>query len=102
MTRVKEGSTCSWTSSTVNSLWTVSNEAFGYETNGLVRGVDGTHTDQRPTLTDYQLIKKPIAMRQISKNIQNKYKTLKQFRDDVHLMFDNARAYNGQSLRYPV
>ncbi|KAG0146515.1 hypothetical protein CROQUDRAFT_62810 [Cronartium quercuum f. sp. fusiforme G11] len=42
----------------------------------------------------YQIIKKPIAMRQISKNIQNKYKTLKQFKDDVHLMFNNARTYN--------
>lgn len=42
----------------------------------------------------YQIIKKPIAMRQISKNIQNKYKTLKQFKDDIHLMFNNARTYN--------
>ncbi|CAH7687939.1 SNF2 family N-terminal domain-domain-containing protein [Phakopsora pachyrhizi] len=42
----------------------------------------------------YQIIKKPIAMRQINKNIQNKYKNLKQFKDDIHLMFDNARIYN--------
>jgi len=42
----------------------------------------------------YQIIKKPISMKQINKNITSKYKTLKQFKDDVYLMFDNARIYN--------
>ncbi|KAH9454547.1 hypothetical protein MJO29_007489 [Puccinia striiformis f. sp. tritici] len=42
----------------------------------------------------YQIIKKPISMKQIHKNISSKYKTFKQFKDDVYLMFDNARIYN--------
>ncbi|MBW0467260.1 hypothetical protein O181_006975 [Austropuccinia psidii MF-1] len=39
----------------------------------------------------YQIIKKPIAMRQINKNILTKYKTLKQFKDDVY--FDNINKF---------
>ncbi|OAV96196.1 hypothetical protein PTTG_03431 [Puccinia triticina 1-1 BBBD Race 1] len=42
----------------------------------------------------YQIIKKPISMRQINKHITSKYKTLKQFKDDVYLMLNNARIYN--------
>ncbi|KAA1077986.1 hypothetical protein PGT21_025967 [Puccinia graminis f. sp. tritici] len=42
----------------------------------------------------YQIIKKPISMKQINKNMTSKYKSLKQFKDDVYLMFDNARIYN--------
>lgn len=49
-------------------------------------------------ISDYQIIKKPISMKQINKNIISKYKTLKQFKDDVYLMFDNARIYNGTRI----
>ncbi|POV96926.1 hypothetical protein PSTT_15364 [Puccinia striiformis] len=38
--------------------------------------------------------KETYSMKQIHKNISSKYKTFKQFKDDVYLMFDNARIYN--------
>ncbi|KAA1132395.1 hypothetical protein PGTUg99_008441 [Puccinia graminis f. sp. tritici] len=47
----------------------------------------------------YQIIKKPISMKQINKNMTSKYKSLKQFKDDVYLMFDNARIYNGMLFK---
>ncbi|RIA94836.1 SNF2 family N-terminal domain-containing protein [Glomus cerebriforme] len=43
----------------------------------------------------YRIIKKPIAINTIRSRIEkNKYKTLGQFRDDVLLMFQNARIFN--------
>lgn len=34
-------------------------------------------------------------MQQIHKGIQQKYSTMEQFKDDIYLMFQNARTYNG-------
>lgn len=43
----------------------------------------------------YTMIKNPIAMKMIKKRIYSPYyKTVGQFRDDFHLMFDNARTFN--------
>jgi ATP-dependent helicase STH1/SNF2 len=43
----------------------------------------------------YRVIKKPIAINTIRSRIEkDKYKTLGQFRDDVLLMFQNARIFN--------
>jgi ATP-dependent helicase STH1/SNF2 len=43
----------------------------------------------------YQIITKPIAMDTIKKRIKtNYYKSVKQFRDDWNLMFNNARTFN--------
>ncbi|KAI8384542.1 SNF2 family N-terminal domain-containing protein [Radiomyces spectabilis] len=43
----------------------------------------------------YMMIKQPIAMKMIKKRIHSShYKTIAQFRDDFHLMFDNARTFN--------
>ncbi|RIA98252.1 SNF2 family N-terminal domain-containing protein [Glomus cerebriforme] len=43
----------------------------------------------------YQIITKPIAMDTIKKRIKtNSYKSVKHFRDDWNLMFDNARTFN--------
>ncbi|CAI2167553.1 2721_t:CDS:10 [Funneliformis geosporum] len=43
----------------------------------------------------YTVIKKPIAINTIkSRAEKDKYKTVDQFRDDVHLMFQNARIFN--------
>ncbi|GES77829.1 SNF2-family ATP dependent chromatin remodeling factor snf21 [Rhizophagus clarus] len=43
----------------------------------------------------YQIIAKPIAMDTIKKRIKNNlYKSVKQFRDDWNLMFNNARTFN--------
>jgi len=43
----------------------------------------------------YQIIAKPIAMDTIKKKIKNNnYKSVKQFRDDWNLMFNNARTFN--------
>lgn len=43
----------------------------------------------------YQIITKPIAMDTIKKRIKtNYYKSVKQFREDWSLMFNNARTFN--------
>lgn len=43
----------------------------------------------------YQIIAKPIAMDIIKKRIKsNYYKSVKQFREDWSLMFNNARTFN--------
>ncbi|RGB30163.1 SNF2 family N-terminal domain-containing protein [Rhizophagus diaphanus] len=43
----------------------------------------------------YQIITKPIAMDTIKKRIKNNhYKSVKQFREDWNLMFNNARTFN--------
>ncbi|KAI7852974.1 SNF2 family N-terminal domain-containing protein [Circinella umbellata] len=50
----------------------------------------------------YTMIKKPIAMKMIKKRIHSTYyRTVAQFRDEFHLMFDNARTFNEEgSLVY--
>lgn len=43
----------------------------------------------------YTMIKNPIAMKMIKKRIHSPYyKSIAQFRDEFHLMFDNARTFN--------
>ncbi|KAJ5280416.1 hypothetical protein N7478_005788 [Penicillium angulare] len=43
----------------------------------------------------YMIIKNPIAMEQIEKKLKrDDYQSLKEFRDDVHLLCQNARTYN--------
>ncbi|KAJ5672925.1 hypothetical protein N7507_002052 [Penicillium longicatenatum] len=43
----------------------------------------------------YMIIKNPIAMDQIEKKLKrDDYQSLKEFRDDVHLLCQNARTYN--------
>lgn len=43
----------------------------------------------------YTMIQNPIAMKIIKKRIHSSYyKTVSQFRDDFHLMFNNARIFN--------
>lgn len=43
----------------------------------------------------YVQIKSPICMEQIKNRINNhEYQTLREFRDDVHLLCNNARAFN--------
>ncbi|TFK76642.1 hypothetical protein BDN72DRAFT_806622 [Pluteus cervinus] len=43
----------------------------------------------------YQLITQPISLAQLKKRANSgQYKTVQQFRDDWHLMFNNARTYN--------
>jgi ATP-dependent helicase STH1/SNF2 len=43
----------------------------------------------------YQLIKQPIAMKQIENKINKKqYQSLKQFRQDIALLCNNCRQYN--------
>ena len=42
-----------------------------------------------------RIITKPMCMRQIKRRIDNRtYRDVKAGKDDVHLMFDNARIYN--------
>ncbi len=51
-----------------------------------------------PDKTDYPdyytIIQQPICMKQIKRKITKGYKDVKSCRDDVHLMFNNARTYN--------
>ncbi|KAJ5512317.1 HAS subgroup [Penicillium fimorum] len=43
----------------------------------------------------YMIIQNPIAMEQIQKKVKRAdYQSLKQFRDDIHLLCQNARTYN--------
>lgn len=43
----------------------------------------------------YTMIKNPISLNMIKKRINSTYyRTIAQFRDDFHLMFDNARTFN--------
>ena len=43
----------------------------------------------------YVLIRRPICMDQIKKKIDKEsYQSLKEYRDDIRLLFDNARTYN--------
>ncbi|CAG8532382.1 10592_t:CDS:2 [Ambispora leptoticha] len=43
----------------------------------------------------YQLIKKPIAMKVIQRKVKNnEYSSAQEFRDDFHLMFNNAMEFN--------
>ena len=54
-----------------------------------------THIDCLRRSIDYQIIKKPISMKQIHKGIQTKYTSMDQFKEDINQMFTNARTYNG-------
>ena len=54
------------------------------------------HEEPPPTTLDYyQLIKEPIAMKQIENKINKKqYQSLRQFWQDIKLLCKNCRQYN--------
>ncbi|XP_076818134.1 uncharacterized protein LOC143463516 isoform X2 [Clavelina lepadiformis] len=49
----------------------------------------------------YNIIKRPIDLSQIeAKLMEKKYKTVLEFKDDITLMFNNCRLYNGPESEY--
>jgi ATP-dependent helicase STH1/SNF2 len=51
----------------------------------------------------YVMIAKPIALDIIKKKIKNKsYRNVKQFKEDFHLMFENAKTFNEEGSQVYV
>lgn len=46
---------------------------------------------------EYKIIDKPMDLEKIKRKLtRGHYANLEEYKDDVHLMFDNAKTYNGE------
>lgn len=49
----------------------------------------------------YQFVSKPMALVEVKRKLsEDKYKTVQEFKDDVELIWANARAYNGEGTLF--